>query len=146
MRCLPVWFVSLSLLNFFLRLCLAAPAPVSSGLSCCLNACRQKKTRHTDEDWKRKKRSTGVGSKKAGSELWLVCGGREYILPDADKQILLFLDQLRRSGAIQQWVVLNELLRGCCSSSSLSSSVWLQKSSLPPHIKGKKRSLFFSFS
>lgn len=91
---------------FFQRLCLAAPAPVSSGLPRCWNAaCRT--------DSIQKESMTGVGSEhtnvdcKSWRKLSAPC--KFSVTPRLDVSTNpLFLDQLRRSDAVQERAVLNE--------------------------------------
>lgn len=122
---------------FFQRLCLAAPAPVSSGLPRCWNAaCRT--------DSIQKKSMTGVGSEHTNVDCksWrkLSAPFKFSVTPRLDVWTNpLFLDQLRRSDAVQERAVLNETPEVAeisyfffSSSSSTDSSVWLHKSSLPP--------------
>lgn len=91
---------------FFQRLCLAAPAPVSSGLPRCWNAaCRT--------DSIQKKSMTGVGSEhtNVGCKSWrkLSAPFKFSVTPRLDVWTNpLFLDQLRRSDAVQERAVLNE--------------------------------------
>lgn len=91
---------------FFQRLCLAAPAPVSSGLPRCWNAaCRT--------DSIQKKSMTGVGSEHANVDCksWrkLSAPFKFSVTPRLDVWTNpLFLDQLRRSDAVQERAVLNE--------------------------------------
>lgn len=91
---------------FFPRLCLAAPAPVSSGLPRCWNAaCRT--------DSIQKKNMTGVGSEHTNVDCksWrkLSAPFKFSVTPRLDVWTNpLFLDQLRRSDAVQERAVLNE--------------------------------------